>query len=424
MYDAIVVGARCAGSPTAMLLARKGYRVLLVDRATFPSDTLSTHFIRPSGVAQLRRWGLLDRVVASGCPPIRRFRLEWGHLSLAGSPPPRDGVAESYAPRRTVLDTLLANAAVSAGAEFRDGFAVHDLLWDGDRVTGIRGQTRHAAVVREEARIVIGADGRHSRVAQAVRAPAYLATPPLGCAYYTYWSGIALDSFEGYFPDRRVILLFPTNDGLVCSFLEWPATEFHSVRHDLAGTIQRTLALLPRLAARLAGATQEERWRGTAELPNFFRKPYGPGWALGRGHSRRPLRQPRHQLPRGAAVGDAGYHKDPLPAYGIADAFRDAELLAEAIHAGFAGRCALEAALADYEQQRNQVAMPLYEHTCRSARLEPPTPEMLRLAAALQGIQVETDRFVGAFVGTVAREEFFAPDHVQRILDAANQSAA
>ena len=188
----------------------------------------------------------------------------------------------------------------------------------------------------------------------------------------------------------------------MCSFLEWPATEFHTVRHDLAGTIQRTLALLPRLAARMAGAKQEERWRGTAELPNFFRKPYGPGWAL---------------------VGDAGYHKDPLPAYGISDAFRDAELLAEAIDAGLSGRCALESALADYEQQRNQVAMPLYEHTCRSARLEPPPPEMMRLVAALQGNQVETDRFVGAFVGTVAREVFFAPDNVQRILGAANQPA-
>ena len=217
MYDVIVVGARCAGSPTAMLLARKGYRVLLVDRATFPSDTLSTQFIRPYGVAQLKRWGLLERVIASGCPPISRFGLEWGHLSLAGSPPPRDGVAESYAPRRTVLDMLLVDAAVAAGAELRAGFAVHDLLWDGDRVTGIRGQTRPGTVLTEEARIVIGGDGRHSRVARAVGAPAYLAAPPLGCAYYTYWSGIALDGFEGYqrlFPQS---CLDPTATQSVCA---------------------------------------------------------------------------------------------------------------------------------------------------------------------------------------------------------------
>src|SRR5207248_11130435 len=138
----MVVGARCAGSPIALLLARKGHRVLLMDRANFPSDTLSTHFIRPSGVAQLKRWRLLDRVVASGCPPISRFKLDWGHLSLLGTPPPRDGVAESYAPRRTLLDKLLVDAAVAAGAELWEGFAVHDLLWNGDRVTGVRGQTK------------------------------------------------------------------------------------------------------------------------------------------------------------------------------------------------------------------------------------------------------------------------------------------
>ncbi len=145
MYDVIVVGARCAGSPTAMLLARKGHLVLLVDRANFPSDTLSTHFIRPSGVAQLKRWGLLERVIASGCPPISRFKLDWGQHSLVGTPPPRDGVAESYAPRRTVLDKLLVDAAVASGAELREGFATHDLLWKCDRVTGIRGQTRHGS---------------------------------------------------------------------------------------------------------------------------------------------------------------------------------------------------------------------------------------------------------------------------------------
>ena len=126
MYDLIVVGARCAGAPTAMLLARRGYRVLLVDRATFPSDTLSTHFIKPPGVAMLRRWGLLGQVIASGCPPVLRFRFDYGPAVLAGSPPPLDGGGECYAPRRTILDSILVEAAAQAGAEVRPAFTVNE----------------------------------------------------------------------------------------------------------------------------------------------------------------------------------------------------------------------------------------------------------------------------------------------------------
>src|SRR5436190_14545399 len=127
MYDVIVVGARCAGSPTAMLLARKGYRVLLVDKGTFPSDTMSSHLIWQPGVARLERWGLLDRVVASNCPPITTWAYDFGPFALHGTPPPADGVAMAYAPRRTVLDKLLVDAAVEAGAELREAFAVQEV---------------------------------------------------------------------------------------------------------------------------------------------------------------------------------------------------------------------------------------------------------------------------------------------------------
>src|SRR3954451_119478 len=122
-YDAIVVGARCAGSPTAMLLARKGYRVLVVDRATFPSDTISTHLVHPPGVAALRRWGLLEQLKATGCPPIDTYSFNFGPFTISGAP----GTADSpvaYGPRRTVLDKLLVDAASEAGAEVREGFTV------------------------------------------------------------------------------------------------------------------------------------------------------------------------------------------------------------------------------------------------------------------------------------------------------------
>ena len=138
-YDAIVVGARCAGSPTAMLLARKGYRVLLVDRATFPSDTTSTHLVHPPGVASLWRWGLLDRITATGCPPIHTYAFDFGAFTIAGAPGDGDAPV-AYGPRRTVLDKVLVDAASEAGAEVRVGFSVEEVVVDGGRVSGIRGR--------------------------------------------------------------------------------------------------------------------------------------------------------------------------------------------------------------------------------------------------------------------------------------------
>jgi flavin-dependent dehydrogenase len=176
-YDVIVVGAQCAGSPTAMLLARQGYRVLLVDRAAFPSDTLSTHLIQPTGVASLRQWGLLDQVVASGCPAIVTYAFDFGPLSLAGSPGTPDSPV-AYAPRRTVLDELLVQAAAVAGVEVREAFTVTEVLVEDARVVGIRGHGQDGVVVAEHARIVVGADGRRSVVA-AVTSPEQYHEPPV-----------------------------------------------------------------------------------------------------------------------------------------------------------------------------------------------------------------------------------------------------
>src|SRR5688572_15732522 len=176
MYDAIVVGARCAGSPTAMLLARKGYRVLIVDKATFPSDTVSTHLIHPPGVSALERWNLLDRVIATGCPPIHTYAFDLGPFVLSGSPGRKDSPV-SYGPRRTVLDKLLVDAASEAGAEVREHFAVDEVVIEDGRVTGIRGQDKGGRPVEERARVVIGADGMNSTVAQAVSAEQYNEKP-------------------------------------------------------------------------------------------------------------------------------------------------------------------------------------------------------------------------------------------------------
>jgi flavin-dependent dehydrogenase len=404
MYDAVVIGARCAGSPTAMLLARKGYHVLLVDRATFPSDTFRNHFIQPPGVSRLHSWGLLDAVIGSNCPPVHTFTLDFGSVILTGSPPPIHGFRQAYGPRRIVLDKILVDAAVNAGAELRESFTVEDLLIEDGQVTGVRGRSHGGSMVSEKARLVIGADSLHSIVAETMKAPVYNEKPPLTCWYYAYWEGVPTHGTELYIRDRRVVIMFPTNDKMTCVVTVWPHDEFASYRSDIEGNYFATLAIASNVVAeRVRGGRQAERFVGTADVPNLFRKPFGPGWAL---------------------VGDAGYHKDPYAAQGISDAFRDAELLADAIDAGFSGRRPLVEALEEYEQLRNQSAMPEYELNAQFATLQPPSPDLQMLLKALVGNQVETDRLIGTLAGTVSIPEFFAPENVGRIVAAGSARIA
>ena len=153
MYDAIVIGARCAGAPTAMLLARQGHRVLLVDRATFPSDTMSTHLIHPQGLAALRRWGLMDDLIATAVPACPMLRIDFGPVVLEGTPPAVDGISEHYAPRRRVLDKLLLDAAAAAGVEVREQTSVKGVLWEASRVSGVRLNRGGAREAEPRARI-------------------------------------------------------------------------------------------------------------------------------------------------------------------------------------------------------------------------------------------------------------------------------
>lgn len=392
MYDAIVVGARAAGSPTAMLLARAGHRVLVVDRASFPSDTLSTHYIHQPGIARLRRWGLLDRLVETGCPPIGAMTFDVGPFALSAAPPASDGIREGYCPRRTVLDSLLLEAAAEAGAEVRTGVSVDELLFADGAVVGARVQG-----VEERARVVIGADGRNSFVARAVQAPEYETRRGRTCAYYSYWAGTASDGAELYPRDGRMIITGPTHDGLQIVVAFWPREEFKAVRADVEESFLAAVSLAPALAERLAAGEQADRFYGIGDLPFWYRKPFGPGWAL---------------------VGDAGYHKDPITAQGISDAFRDAELLGGALDAGFTGARPLDDALADYERVRNEETRGLYELTHDLAALTPPPPEQQALFAALGENEAEAARFFGVIAGTVRPEEFFAPDNLARIVGA------
>jgi flavin-dependent dehydrogenase len=388
-YDAIVVGARCAGSPTAMLLARKGYKVLVVDRARFPSDTISTH--------------LLDRLTATGCPPIDTYAFDFGPFTISGSPG-TEGAPVAYGPRRTVLDSLLVDAATQAGAEVREGFTVEEVVIDDDgHVTGIRGHSSDGQTVTEHAKVVIGADGRHSLVARAVGPEQYHQKPQLLCGYYTYWSGLPMHGrFETYIRPDRGFAAWPTNDDLTLVIGGWPFAEFEANKRDIEGNYLKMLEMAPPFAERVHAATREARFVGTA-VPNYFRKPYGRGWAL---------------------VGDAGYNKDFITAQGMHDAFRDAELCATALDQSFSGASSFEVAMGGYQSTRDTQVLPMYELTCEFATLEPPPPEMQQLLGAVHGNQEAMDGFARVIAGVTSPAEFFSEENVGRIMSQANPAAA
>jgi 2-polyprenyl-6-methoxyphenol hydroxylase-like FAD-dependent oxidoreductase len=398
-YDVIVIGARCAGSPTAMLLAQKGYRVLVVDKATFPSDTVSTHLIHPPGVGALRRWGLLDAVVATNCPPIHTYTFDFGDFTISGAP----GTPESpvgYAPRRTRLDPILVEGAARAGAEVRQGFVVEEVVVENGRVTGIRGHGRGGATVAERARVVVGADGLHSLLARTVQPETYDEKPPLNAAYYTYWSNLPMDGrFEVVDRPYRGFAAWPTNDGLTLVVVGWPYAELTANRGDIEGNYLRAIALAPAFAERMRGAKREERFVGS-HVPNYFRKPYGPGWAL---------------------VGDAGYNKDYITAQGIQDAFRDAERCAGALDEALSGTRPYDEAMAAYQADRDTHVKPMYEFTAQLAALQPAPPELQQLLGAVHGNREAMDAFARVNSGMTSPAEFFAPENVERIFAAASR---
>ena len=383
-YDVIVVGARCAGSPTAMLLARRGLRVLVVDRARFPSDTVSTHILHPLGVAALQRWGLMRAV--AGCPAIDTYYVDFGPISLTGAPGTPDAPI-AYAPRRTDLDAVLVEGAARGGAEVRQGFTVTEVLVEDDRVVGIRGRDAGGATVTERARVIIGADGLHSIVAKTVRPEAYRERPRLLAGYYGYWSGLPMDGvFETYVRPPRGIAVWATSAGLTVVIAGWPYAEFARNRSDAERHYRAAIDLVPDLAERIAGARLETRVVGAA-VPNYFRKPFGPGWAL---------------------VGDAGYLKDFITGQGMQDAFRDAELCATAVADALEGRRPFESGMADYQTVRDAAVNGMYELTCELAMLEPPPPEMERLFGSLVGDQAGMDLFARVCAGVTPPEELFA----------------
>lgn len=344
-YDAIVVGARVAGASTAMLLARRGLRVLMVDRRRPGSDTLSTHALMRGGVLQLQRWGLLERVRETGAQPVRRTTFHYGDTVEEIDLKPSAGIDALFAPRRNILDSLLVDAAVDAGVEIRFGVTVRSLLERrGGRVVGIAARTSAGHPFQAEAPITVGADGLRSLVARRTGAPTEKRGSAASSIIYSYWSGKIAEGYEFFYRPGVSAGLIPTNGGETCVWVGAPAQRFTAeLRRSLERSFHRVLGeAAPEAVPRLRDAgRRESRFYGFPGVPGFMRRPYGAGWAL---------------------VGDASHFKDPLSAHGITDALRDAELLADAV-AAIAGGAPEHAALAAYAQARDQLSTTLHEAT-------------------------------------------------------------
>lgn len=381
MYDVIVVGARVAGAASALLYARAGYRVLLVDRARFPSDTLSTHYIHQPGVALMARWGVLDTVRDTGCPPLERTLYQVEDVRLEGCAEAVEGQRAAYAPRRYLLDKILIDAAVAAGAEFREACSfVAPVFGDDGRVTGAQLRTG-----REQCRLLIGADGMRSAVAKGVGAEYTVHDPLLSCIYYTYWQGLKTD-FELYERPGRWVGAVPTNDGATMIAAYYPQDDYDRVRGDaLAYYLENVRGTAPDLYERMVAGEQAERLRGTGDQQNFFRRASGPGWAL---------------------VGDAAHHKDSITARGISDAFLQVDLLFGLTGQVLSEPARLDEGLGRYAQRNQDELFEGYRNTLFVARLEV-TPERLRMLRAISQSPTLTDKYFAAAAGGISVEDLY-----------------
>jgi 2-polyprenyl-6-methoxyphenol hydroxylase-like FAD-dependent oxidoreductase len=365
-HEIAIVGARAAGAATALLLARLGHDVVLVDRATFPSDTISTHQIARPGVVQLHRWGLLQSVLASGAPAIRQVSFSAEGETVTRAVKHKAGVDLLVAPRRYILDTLVAEAAVQAGARLWQGVTVTSVRLDATgRADGVHGYDRTGAQIEIESRFVIGADGLNSRVARWLGADVLERRGDDSAASYAYYTGPRWDGIELIVGERALAGVFPTHHGEACIWICTPSADARAARGLANSRAEAFVAQLdlaaPELATRLRTGRRTSPVTGMLRAPNYVRGAYGPGWAL---------------------VGDAGYHRDPITGYGLSDAYRDAELLAVALDDVLRGESGESAALSRYQQQRNASLREVFDLTCALAAY-PAVPEFVDLQKQL-----------------------------------------
>lgn len=362
-YDVLIVGARVAGSSLALLLARRGLAVLMVDRDRFPSGTISTHFMAPPAVALLRRLGVLEDVLAAGFRRIIRLRSWFEDLAFEGPVGPPGAFA--LAPRRDVLDAVLIEHAIRAGAVFAERTRVEALIEEEGRVAGAVLQTLGGARHEVRARAVVGADGKASSVAAWVGARTYREVRGRRPVYYGYFKGVEAlpeTTYELWFGGDQIAYMFPMRPDEDCLAVEAQPEDFETFRADPREEFARRVRRLPTMARRFEGAELEGKLLGVRSVDNHFRTPFGPGWVL---------------------TGDAGYLRDPSTGLGIGDALSQSVLLAGALGRWAEGE-AWEVAMAEFHEQRDAAMLPGYESTLAFMGMRDlPAAEMASLKAVL-----------------------------------------
>lgn len=388
MYDVIIIGARCAGSPLAMLLAQQGYRVLLLDRAKLPSDHIqSTHFVHQKGVHYLSKWGLRDKLVQQDTPPFEHMQISIGSYYLLGKTPGYQGEEFAFAPRRYVLDAILLEAAIQSGAELRDGCTLEELIIEDGRVVGIRARTESGTSFSEHAKIVVGADGSASRVAKLVGAEELDNRPPLMGAAWGYWEGFSINSAVLRLHDHGSVLMLPTNGSTIVG-LNWAIAQFLEVRPNITEQYYSTIQQYePDIAELISTGRLIDDNILLGSVRSIIRKAHGPGWAL---------------------LGNAHYTKDPNTAQGITDAFVAAEELSQAIHLGLSGVKPLERALAEYEQHHVSNMKEFYEFSYENSRFPAVTDDVLAFFGAFEHNPTLLTQFLGQITQVVRPSEFMA----------------
>jgi 2-polyprenyl-6-methoxyphenol hydroxylase-like FAD-dependent oxidoreductase len=397
MWDAIVVGARCAGSPLAMLLARKGHKVLAVDRSTFPSDVPhSTHLLHMRGCAYLQQWGLLDKLRATGCPPLKSYLVDFGPVQFKAQLQPFEGVTEAFAPRRIKLDQVLVDAAREAGVTLNEGFTVDEVLMENGTVVGIRGRDASGKETVERAKVVIGADGMNSVVAKATKPKLYKERESKVMTYFGYFRNLklAVDVELHPRPPGRCAYAWPTHDGLTLVGANWFTHEFDEIKKDPERHFPEVVRqCAPAIADGLKGAQREGDLIG-GFTQNFYRHPYGPGWAL---------------------VGDAGSNYEFCSGQGITNGFRTAALLADALDEGLRAPDAMNASLRRFHEARDREELPYYDFTYKNMTLLKPPPGFMKIFAAIAANHNDVQKFLGVVAETVPPGEFFAPLNMLRL---------
>ncbi|CAH0198381.1 3-(3-hydroxy-phenyl)propionate/3-hydroxycinnamic acid hydroxylase [Microbacterium oxydans] len=394
--DVVIIGGRCAGATLGMLLARAGVSVVIVDRGSLPSDKPdSTHLVHPPALRRLRDWGVLEALEQkSGAPRIYQYGLRDAGIDLMAPLPPDGDLDFALAPRRYSLDSVLLDAAVAAGAALRDQTSIVGLVEETGAVSGVRLRERGGRETTMHARLVVGADGTRSTVADLVEARRYWEKRTRLRSTWAYWPSMDVEDVPTWRDSEGYGFAWPTNDGLTLVGSAWRYDEYPEREIRQASYFKALERLAPEIRQQIHGEAPEGRWM-SGSVPNFFRASFGTGWAL---------------------VGDAGYSRDPATASGITDAIRGADFLAQSILAWFCGRTSESEALAAYEARRNAISRPFYEYTCDFASLEPYPPDVREFLSHAVDSSEHASALTGLFAQTTDPLEFFAVEQVVDIL--------